>query len=144
MEQESTLSHDLMDLVSIIKRIARQEFSNEPGPNGPTLTQYRMLSKIRDGVRRVGTLAEAFGISQPAASIMVDTMVKEGLLERVPHPTDRRQIELHLTPKANSQLQSGRRRAFLKIDERLSVLSKTKRNEVAKHIRELSRVLSQS
>jgi DNA-binding MarR family transcriptional regulator len=133
-----------MDLVSAIRRIVKQEFSNEAGPIGPTLTQYRMLARIRDGVRHVGTLAEAFGISQPATSAMVNKMVKDGFLKRVPHPTDRRQIELHLTAKANSQLQSGYRRAFLKLDEKLSVLSKTKRNEVAKQIRELSHLLSQS
>ncbi|MCC8957664.1 MarR family transcriptional regulator [Bradyrhizobium sp. Pear77] len=144
MKQGSTLSHDLMDLVAATKRIVRQEFSNEAGPNGPTLTQYRMLHRIRGGVRQVGTLAEAFGISQPAASIMVSKMVRDGFLKRVPHPTDRRQIELHLTAKANSQLESGLGRAFLRLDEKLSVLSKTKRNEVAKHIRELSRLLSQS
>jgi DNA-binding MarR family transcriptional regulator len=144
MEQESTLSHDLMDLVSAIKRIVRQEFSNEAGSNGPTLTQYRMLHRIRGGVKHVGALAEAFGISQPATSVMVNKMVKDGFLKRIPHPTDRRQIELHLTAKADSQLQSGQRRAFLKLDEKLSVLSKTRRNEIAKQIRELSRLLSQS
>ncbi len=144
MELKATLSRDLVDLATVLTRIVKQEFKAEAGANAPTLTQFRMLHKIKSGVCHVGKLSEAFGISQPATSIMVNTMVKEGLLKRVPHPKDRRQIELHLTSKATTYLETIYKRAFAKVDERLSALSVTKKKAIAKQICEVSRLLSKS
>src|ERR1700719_4263065 len=100
MAKESTLSRELEDLALVLMRIIKREFKADAGAGVPTLTQFRMLHAVRRGVRRVGKLAEEFGISQPAASIMVDAMVKEGLLKRAPHRADRRQVELRPTAKA--------------------------------------------
>jgi DNA-binding MarR family transcriptional regulator len=145
MELEAILSRDLLDLVSVLKTIVRREFvKGEAGAKTPTLTQLRMLHKIKKGVCHVGKLSETFGISQPATSIMVNTMVKNGLLKRVAHPTDRRQIELRLTPKALASLETGYKRIFSKIDEKLSPLSAAKKTALSKQIRELSRLLSES
>jgi DNA-binding MarR family transcriptional regulator len=142
MEQDTSLSGALLDLVSVVKRAVRQEFNVETGSKTPTFTQFSMLHKIKNGVCHVGKLSEAFGISQPATSIMVNTMVKEGLLKRVPHRTDRRQIELRLTAKATAELATGYQRAFAKIEEKLSPLSATRKSEIVKQLRELSRLLS--
>jgi DNA-binding MarR family transcriptional regulator len=142
MEKDASLSRALLDLVSAVKRILRQEFNVEADTKAPTFTQFRILHKIKNGVCHVGKLSEAFGISQPATSIMVNTMVKEGLLKRVPHPTDRRQIELRLTPKATAKLNTGFQRAFSKIEEKLSPLSATKKSEITRQILELSHLLS--
>ena len=144
MKMKATLSRDLVDLAMALTRIVKQEFKTEAGTNAPTLTQFRILHKIKSGVCHVGKLSEAFGISQPATSIMVNTMVKEGLLKRVPHPKDRRQIELHLTARATTSLETIYKRAFAKVDERLSALSVTKKKVIAMQIREISRHLSQS
>jgi DNA-binding MarR family transcriptional regulator len=144
MEYEAPLTRELLDLVSAVKRMVRQEFNAQSDPGAPSLTQYRMLRRIQDGVRHVGKLAEASGISQPATSIMVNTLVEEGYLRRVPHASDRRQVELHLTAQATTSLETGYQRAFAKIEERLSVLSKSKKKEIAKQIRELSQLLSRT
>jgi DNA-binding MarR family transcriptional regulator len=142
MQKETVLSRELLDLVSVAKRLVRQEFKSESGAGLPTLTQFRILHRIKNGVQHVGQLAEAFGISQPATSIMVNTLVQEGLLKRVPHPTDRRQIELHLTTKANAHLETGYRRAFATIDGKLSSLSAAKKKAIAKQLRELTDLLA--
>jgi DNA-binding MarR family transcriptional regulator len=144
METEITFSRDLVDLALVLTRILKYEFKNEADEHSPTHTQFMVLHKIRRGIRHVGKLAEEFGISQPATSLMVNSMVKTGLLKRVPHPTDRRQIELHLTAKANHSLETVYKRAFAKVDERLSSLSASQKKLIAKHIKEISRLLSQS
>jgi len=142
MELDASLSRALLDLVSVVKRIIRQEFNVEAGAKTPTFAQLSLLHKIKNGVCHVGKLSEALGISQPATSIMVNTMVKEGLLKRAPHPTDRRQIELHLTAKATAELETGYQRAFSKIDKKLSALSAPRKRELSKQILELSQLLS--
>ncbi|MGB7435753.1 MAG: MarR family transcriptional regulator [Candidatus Acidiferrum sp.] len=142
--EERSLSRELLDLSSALKKIVRQELRAQAGAQAPTLTQFRILHAIKRGVCHVGKLSEEFGISQPATSIMVNAMVKRGLLKRVPHPKDRRQIELHLTPKAIVSMDTIYKRAFSKIDRRLSPLSAARRHSLAKEIREVSSLLSQS
>jgi DNA-binding MarR family transcriptional regulator len=143
MSTEATLSRELVDLATAVLRIIKREIKAEAGANTPTLAQFRILHKVKKGVCHVGKLSEAFGISQPATSIMVSTMVKEGLLKRSFHPKDRRQIELHLTAKATAHLETMYKRAFARVDERLSALSVARKNSISRDIRELSRLLSQ-
>jgi DNA-binding MarR family transcriptional regulator len=144
MEKELTLSCELMDLALLLMEIIKREFKAHAGVNAPTLTQFRMLHVIKEGICHVGKLSEAFGISQPAASIMVDTMVKDGLLKRVPDPRDRRQIELRLTARATASFDAIYKRAFTKIDGRLSDLSAARKKVLAKQIREISGILSKA
>jgi DNA-binding MarR family transcriptional regulator len=94
------------------------------------------------GTCHVGKLAESFGISQPATSIMVNTLVKQGLLKRVPHPTDRRQIELQLTSKAIHLLNTGHKRTFAKLEKKFASLSGAKKKALATQLRELSLLLT--
>ena len=142
MGSNLNLSRELADMSLILMEIIKQEFKVGAGKNAPTMTQFKMLYVIRDGVGHVGKLAEAFGISQPAASKMVDIMVKDGLLKRFPHPHDRRQIELRLTPKASASIETMYKRAYAKIDERLEDLPDAKKKNLVKHLQEVKALLS--
>ena len=144
MKKEAILSHELVDLATAISRIVKREFKGQAGTSLPSLTLFRMLHKIRGGVRHVGQLAEAFDISQPATSIMVDTMVTEGYLKRLPHATDRRLIELHLTAKATKALEVGYERAYKKIDRKISSLTAGKKKLLIKLARELTKLVSEN
>jgi DNA-binding MarR family transcriptional regulator len=144
MGTERSLSRELVDLSFALMDIIKQEFKVAPGDGAPTLTQCKMLMVIRGGVCHVGKLSEAFGISQPAASIMVDAMVKDGLISKVPLRQDRRQIRLRLTPRATSSIDAIHKRAFKRIDRRLSVLSVARKKALAKQVHEISRLVSES
>jgi DNA-binding MarR family transcriptional regulator len=142
MKTAPSLSRELSDLAMVLMNVIKAEFKADAGPGVPTLTQFRMLHFVRKGDGRVGRLAEEFGISQPAASIMVDAMVQEGLLTRTPHRADRRQIELRVTPKAAARVDAIRGRALAKIDARLSRLPLAGRKELAGRLREVARLLA--
>jgi len=142
MAPPRSLSHELADLTLVLMEIIKQEFKAAGGPCAPTLNQFKTLMVIRDGVCHVGKLSEAFGISQPAASIMVEAMVKDGLLKRVPLPKDRRQIRLRLTAQATASIDAIYKRALKKIDDRLASLSPARKRALAKEIREISRLVS--
>ena len=96
MRSKLNLGRELADIAFILMEIIKHEAKTVAGVCAPTLTQFKMLYAIKDGVGKVGALSDAFGISQPAASKMVDGMVKEGLLKRFPDPKDRRQIQLRV------------------------------------------------
>ncbi len=67
----------------------------------PTLPQIRaMLALHVQGPCRLKEFAALLGISQPAASEMVERLVEMGMVTREQDPSDRRQVILGLTPKA--------------------------------------------
>jgi DNA-binding MarR family transcriptional regulator len=142
MGMDSTLARGLDDLAFAVMKNLKAEFRADVSAGLPTMTQFRMLHCIRKGHGRVGRIAEEFGISQPAASIMVDAMVREGLLKRTPHPADRRQIELRVTPKAAARIDAIRRRALARLDARLARLPAARRRDLARGVREVVAILS--
>jgi DNA-binding MarR family transcriptional regulator len=76
-----------------------------------TFTQLRILLAIEYGKDQVGKLARSAHVAQPAMSKIVDHLIRLGLARRYPHPTDRRQIKLRLTPKGAAMTGRVRRKA---------------------------------
>lgn len=144
MEIEPALSRELANLALVLMGLIKREVKAGSGGSAPTLTQFKMLHAVKGGAARVGALAEAFGISQPAASLMVETLVEDGFLRRAPHPGDRRRVELRLTPKANAGIDAIYRRAFAKIDRGLARLPAARKKELARRVREVSGLLSEA
>jgi len=67
---------------------------------GLPLTDLFALRAIatREGEGRVDDLRTDLGVTVGAASKLVDRLVSAAVVERVPHPTDRRSSLLRLTP----------------------------------------------
>ena len=62
-----------------------------------TMSQFQALKHIaHNGPCIIGSIAGGLGISQPAATMLVDRMTRKGFLERHPGRTDRRQTEVSL------------------------------------------------
>jgi DNA-binding MarR family transcriptional regulator len=69
-----------------------------------SMQQLRAIYLLRDEeVATVGRLAELFGISLPAASVLADRLVRAGYFERREDTADRRRVLLSLT-RAGVQL----------------------------------------
>src|ERR1035437_2734020 len=66
--------------------------------DGLSVAQFRLLLFVR---RNPGTslsgLADHLGISLPAASQVVERLVRTGMVSRAQHPQERRRVELRLT-----------------------------------------------
>jgi DNA-binding MarR family transcriptional regulator len=142
MAHRDNLAAELANLTLVVNGIIRQEFNASAGARGGTFAQFRMLHAVKNGIRHVGKLSDRFGISQPAASVMVDALVADRLLRRVPHSEDRRRIELHLTPKAAAKIDAIYKRAYATIDGRLSKLPKAKKKSLATSLGEVVALLS--
>lgn len=63
-----------------------------------------MRALAQGGARTVGQIAEAAGITQPAATQTVALMLKEGLVATTPSPTDARQKLVRLAPRGRALL----------------------------------------
>jgi DNA-binding MarR family transcriptional regulator len=57
---------------------------------GLTFGRIRALRRIARSPMTMGELAAALGIDAPYATLVVDELERQGLVERRPHPTDRR------------------------------------------------------
>jgi DNA-binding MarR family transcriptional regulator len=57
----------------------------------------KVLFQLRDGPATLGQLAEANGVDAPYATLIVDKLEAHGLVERRPHPDDRRRKLVALT-----------------------------------------------
>ncbi len=57
----------------------------------------KVLFQLREGPATLGQLAQANGLDAPYATLIVDKLEDQGLVERRPHPDDRRRKLVALT-----------------------------------------------
>lgn len=70
---------------------------------GITQTQFLVLMAIHaDGRCAMGALARNMHVRMPTTTGVIDRLVKAGYVRRIPHPTDRRQVVVELTAKAQA------------------------------------------
>ena len=97
---------------------------------GPALsdTQLAALATLeRHGAMSPGDLAEHEKVQPPSMTRVIAALVDWGLVTRAPHPTDRRQVILTVTPEGRSLVQRVRRRKEAWLAQKLAALSPQER-----------------
>ncbi|WP_338888454.1 MarR family transcriptional regulator [Rhodococcus sovatensis] len=113
LESDTHLARDLSVSALRLNRRLRLRHTSDRIPVG----QLSILTTVfREGPMTTRELASRERIKPPSVSRSSHALVEMGLLERVPHPTDRRQVLLTLT-------QAGRRIASDDVAERERVLA---------------------
>jgi MarR family transcriptional regulator, organic hydroperoxide resistance regulator len=96
------------DFFAAVRR-ARGRAARDLGP-GISLAQYQVIASLEDeGPRTVGELACAAGVATPTATRMLDTLVREGIVERQSSSADRRVVSVRLTGKGRRQVRAKRK-----------------------------------
>ena len=78
---------------------------------GLTFGRIRALRRIARSPMTMGELAANLGIDAPYATLVVDELERQGLVERRPHPTDRRAKLVAPTDHGATTARSRRRRS---------------------------------
>jgi len=108
-----------------------------------SVPQFRTLRFVR---RQPGTslspLAEHLGTSVPAASQLVDRLVRAGLLTRDQHPDEHRRVELRITAAGSATLEECDARTRSWLCERLSGLAAADLQRLEAALRELRGLLA--
>ncbi|MHB0999553.1 MAG: MarR family winged helix-turn-helix transcriptional regulator [Armatimonadota bacterium] len=95
-----------------------------------TSSQFQAMKHIaQHGMRTIGNIAEGLSISQPAATMMVDRMVKRGLVERNPGRSDRRQAEIMLTDRAKELLRCAEAERINRLSRILGAMEPQERRQ---------------
>jgi DNA-binding MarR family transcriptional regulator len=84
-----------------------------------TLPQYRVLGILAEGSAAASGLADRLAVRRPSITALIDGLVARGLVDRRQEDTDRRRVELRLTPEGAGTLA----RADAAVDEYLITLA---------------------
>ncbi len=90
----SLAGRTLIQLSHVIVRLEDRVLSRELGLS---YRQMRILKHVNAGVESGTELVKIFGVTAPAVSETLESLVRKGLLVRRPHETDRRAVKLELT-----------------------------------------------
>lgn len=108
-----------------------------------SVAQFRLLLFVR---RNPGTslspVADHLGTTLPAASQLVERLVRAGLVTRVQHPEERRRVELRLSDAGDATLAECDTRTRAWLCERLSALDEIELDRLASTLRALRALLA--
>ena len=109
---------------------------------GLSVPQFRLLRFVR---RNPGTglsaLAEHLGTTMPAASQLVERVVRAGFVTREQHPKERRRVELHITEAGDAVLAQCDERTRAWLCERLEGLDPEQLEAIAAALRQVRSVV---
>ena len=110
-----------------------------------SVAQFRLLLFVgRNPGTSLSPVAEHLGTTLPAASQLVERLVRAGLVTRAQHPEERRRVELRLTDAGDATLAECDARTRSWLCERLAGLEETELDRLASALRELRTLLSKS
>lgn len=98
--------------------------------DGLSLARLKLLRLLAEGPVPMGQLSEAMAVVPRSTTDLVDGLVAAGLVERRPHPTDRRVVLLDLTDQGRERLATGRARATEVTARATRALSAAERREM--------------
>lgn len=110
----------LMEVVPLIMRVIRAEIRGVAEMSVPQFRAMGFLSR-HPGTPLSG-LAEHIGLTMPTMSKMIDGLVDRQLVTRQSSSSDRRRIELALTPEGLALLESVRGHISVRLSEKLRSL----------------------
>ena len=104
--------------IHLLRRLRRQDDAS--GVTAPHLSALSVL--VFGGARTLGELAAAEQVTPPSMTRIVRNLERDGLVEREPHPDDRRSVRLRATEAGRCILEEGRARRVHSLADRLRAL----------------------
>ena len=131
----------ILETVPASMRAIREQMRSSRA-DGLSVAQFRLMRFVR---RNPGTglsaLADHLGISMPAASQLVERVVRAGFLSRDTKPTERRRVELRLTPAGGQALALCDERTVAWLCDRLSGLEPDQLVAIGGALRQIRSIL---
>jgi len=129
--------------VAQYNRTIRHAVDAVEGTTRLSMPQWRCLQAM--GARPDGSLtsqlARTLKVAVPTMTSMIDGLVERGLVERQPHPTDRRQVRLLLTDDGQHTLERYHHITHDRLAAPLTHLSKARKARLAAALEDLNALL---
>ena len=139
---EQLSSIDLLNLLREYREVEKQmqSRSRESMRVGETdITALRILIRERAAGRvlRQRDLAEALGLTAASTSVLIDRLSREGYVQRIPHPEDRRSVALEILGDAEHEVNDAPDGIQARLLAEADNLSAAERAGAAKFLRRL-------
>ncbi len=129
-EKAGIVAHEMLNVIPLVMGTIRTEMRSRRGAN-LTVMQFRTLVFIdMKPQTSLSSVAEHLGLTLPTVSSMIDGMVEDDLVNRVDCPTDRRRVELSLTPAGKSLLAKAIYGTERRLEDILSGLTPVERDSI--------------
>jgi DNA-binding MarR family transcriptional regulator len=93
-----------------------------------SLTEAMVMARLaKEGPATTADLARAEGIKPQSMRTTIATLEEMGMVERIPHPTDGRQVNIQLTTRGISTRESEKEAKQAWLNSAISALSKEER-----------------
>jgi DNA-binding MarR family transcriptional regulator len=133
-------SSKIISLMFIIGRRMREEMKQNERVGGASWIHFEALRYIDEqGRPLMSDVAAHFSITRPAATLLVDGLVKNKMLRRIVDPHDRRAVRVALTPKGKQVLTQGIKQRMKKIQEVFSVLDAKEHTELVRILTKIAK-----
>lgn len=115
----------------MVMRFIRTEMRRHRAPS-LSVPQLRALAFVHGNPGTcLFNVADHLGVTRPTASVIVDRLVRRGLIHRAADPRERRRIALTLTPKGARRLEQARRATRLWLTRALASVPAPGRRRIA-------------
>ena len=110
----------------LLRRLAQEDRAT--GVSAPRLSALSVL--VFGGPRTIGALAAIEGVTPPTMTRLVAAMAADGLVDRLPDPTDRRVVKVQASATGRSLLLAGRDQRVATLDAMLKPLTPKERRRL--------------
>lgn len=131
-------------MVPVVMHFLRAE-ARRHGTPFLSVPQFRVLVFLyRHPGTSLSSAAEHLGVTCPTASVLVDRLVRRGLVDRTDYPQERRRIALTLTTTGAQHLQQARDAARARVASLLAGLSGVELHKIEEGVTLLGKVFKEA
>ncbi len=137
---ESSIS-ELLSLLFVVGRSLRESMRKSVTKDkSASFLQFETLRYVKENGRpHMRDVANYFRITPPAATLLIDALVREKLLKRIYDAKDRRAIRLALTETGHRYLTKGIDAHLNRLRKLFSVLSASERTQLIAILKKISK-----
>src|SRR5271156_6551128 len=138
--------HDLLVALLLVQSILDRRSEAFFQPFGLTGAQFNILNLLahRDGRMNQSELVDLLLVGKSSISIVLNRMVRDGLVKREEHPKDRRQVVLVLLPKGRTLWRKISPRYEAGVKEIFGALPASRRQSLLDDLKVLQNALRQN
>lgn len=130
MASKQASVEELVSHMFIMGRLMRDKVHTKVNSGQCTLLEFETLRYVKDaGKPHMRDVAKTFHVTPPAATLMIDGLVKAKLLARVLDPKDRRSVRVMITPKGKQLLERGMAKKIREMKRTFSILTPAERSQ---------------
>jgi DNA-binding MarR family transcriptional regulator len=138
MSGKQTTMEELISHMFIMGRLMRDKMHKNVSKGQCSLLEFETLKYVKDvGQPHMRDVAKNFHVTPPAATLMIDGLVKEKLLARVLDPSDRRSVRVMLTPKGKQLIERGMTKKASEMKKIFGILSPAERTHFVAAIKKI-------